>query len=181
MERITQFLKERRFDNRGYSENRGLVLTAQIIEDLATWVKSSSFRGKDWELRDIVSGYGCQAMSAGKADSLYTLLERLLDNRPTFVNFIKTYCFTVTTKQYNYMFAVQLGVSPGQLFQCKGGEEAAVHRGHHVMEGREKGVMFTLPRVVGIIGRMRSVEDREKCESQIAIVTNYIEDYFLRR
>lgn len=40
--------------------------------------------------------------------------------------------------------------------------------------------MFTLPRVVGIIGRMKSVEDREKCESQIAIVTKYIEDILAR-
>merc|ERR1719445_2983467 len=141
LERIMQFLKEKRFESRGDSENRGLVLTAQNIEDLATWVKFSSFHGKDWELRDIVSGYGCldlfieeskgmysyagpklhrereanqtyftweyqrmgthrEAMSAGKADALYTLLERLLDNRPSYENFIKTHCFTVNSRQY---------------------------------------------------------------------------------
>ena len=59
LERIVQFLKEKRFESRGDSENSGLVLTAQTIEDLATWVKFSSFHGKDWELRDVVSGYGC--------------------------------------------------------------------------------------------------------------------------
>ena len=31
----------------------------QSVEDLATWVNFSSFHGKDWELRDIVAGYGC--------------------------------------------------------------------------------------------------------------------------
>merc|ERR1719427_699720 len=46
LERIMQFLKERRFESRGDSENRGLVLTAQNIEDLATWVKFSSFHEK---------------------------------------------------------------------------------------------------------------------------------------
>jgi len=266
LERIMQFLKERRFDSRGDSENSGLVLTAQNIEDLATWVKFSSFHGKDWELRDIVSGYGCldlfieeskgmysyagpklhrereanqtyftweyqrlgynsEAMSAGKADALYTLLERLLDNRPTFDNFIKTYCFTVTSKQYQeierrfeiikdmynleYHLATSLNVraekrrlytegifcprTTAELGDRPGLVAARMVRmlaelgyskhslRNHVMEGREKGVMFTLPGVVGIIGRMRSVEDREKCESQIAIVTKYIEDYFLRR
>ena len=59
LERIVQFLKEKRFESRGDSENSGLVLTAQTIEDLATWVKFSSFHGKDWELRDVVAGYGC--------------------------------------------------------------------------------------------------------------------------
>lgn len=29
------------------------------MEDLATWVNFSSFHGKDWELRDIIAGYGC--------------------------------------------------------------------------------------------------------------------------
>merc|ERR1712059_200602 len=141
LDRIMQFLKERRFESRGDSENRGLVLTAQTVEDLATWVKFSSFHRKDWELKDIVAGYGCldlfieeskglfgyigpklhrereanqtyftweyarsgyhsEAMSAGKADALYTLLERLLDNRPNYDNFIKTNCFGVNSRQY---------------------------------------------------------------------------------
>ena len=52
-------------------------------------------------------GYGCQAMSAEKTDALYTLLERLLDNRPTFDNFIKTCCFTVTSKQYQDMYNLE--------------------------------------------------------------------------
>merc|ERR1712107_615316 len=114
----------------GDSENHGLVLAAQSVEDLATWVNFSSFHGKDWELRDIVAGYGCidlfveeskgafaymgprlhrerdtnstfftweyqrngyncEAMSAGKADALHTLLERLLDGTPDFDNFFK--------------------------------------------------------------------------------------------
>merc|ERR1712013_481264 len=50
---------EKRYDSRGDSENHGLVLAAQSVEDLATWVNFSSFHGKDWELRDIVAGYGC--------------------------------------------------------------------------------------------------------------------------
>eukprot|EP00092_Neocalanus_flemingeri_P004867 GFUD01005237.1.p1 GENE.GFUD01005237.1~~GFUD01005237.1.p1 ORF type:complete len:1554 (+),score=557.90 GFUD01005237.1:650-4663(+) len=266
LERIMQFLKERRFESRGDSENRGLVLTAQNIEDLATWVKFSCFHGKDWELRDIVSGYGCldlfmeeskgmysyagpklhrereanqtyftweyqrlgynsEAMSAGKADALYTLLERLLDNRPNFDNFIKTHCFTVTSRQYQeierrfeiikdmynleYHLATSLNVraekrrlytegifcprTTAELGDRPGLVAARMVRilaelgyskhslKNYVMEGREDGGMFSLPGVAGIVGRMRSVEDREKCESQIAIVTKYIEDYFLRR
>merc|ERR550525_920886 len=141
LERIVQFLKERRFESRGDSENSGLVLTAQTIEDLATWVKFSSFHGKDWELRDVVAGYGCldlfveeskgaisyvgpklnrdseanqtfftweycrngfssQEMSASKADALLRMTERLLDDTPTYDNFIKTHCFTIDSRQY---------------------------------------------------------------------------------
>ena len=36
-----------------------ITLFSQSVEDLATWVNFSSFHGKDWELRDIVAGYGC--------------------------------------------------------------------------------------------------------------------------
>ena len=35
------------------------AFSLQSVEDLATWVNFSSFHGKDWELRDIVAGYGC--------------------------------------------------------------------------------------------------------------------------
>jgi len=266
LERIMQFLKEKRFESRGDSENRGLVLTAQNIEDLATWVKFSSFHGKDWELRDIVSGYGCldlfieeskgmysyagpklhrereanqtyftweyqrvgshrEAMSAGKADALYTLLERLLDNRPSYENFIKTHCFTVNSRQYQeierrfeiikdmynleYHLATslnvraekrrlytegifcprttaELGDRPGLVAARMVRILAELGYSRHslknfILEGRERGGVFTLPGVAGIIARMRNPEDREKCESQIAIVTKYIEDYFLRR
>eukprot|EP00090_Calanus_glacialis_P034363 TRINITY_DN5765_c0_g1_i1.p1 TRINITY_DN5765_c0_g1~~TRINITY_DN5765_c0_g1_i1.p1 ORF type:complete len:1490 (+),score=607.25 TRINITY_DN5765_c0_g1_i1:212-4471(+) len=268
LERIMQFLKEKRFESRGDSENRGLVLAAQNIEDLATWVKFSSFHGKEWELRDIVSGYGCldlfieeskgsysyagpklhrereanqtyftweyqrmgfnsEAMlqSAGKADALYTLLERMLDNRPSYDNFIKTHCFTVSSRQYQeierrfeiikdmynleYHLATslnvraekrrlytegifcprttaELGDRPGLVAARMVRILAELGYSRHslknfIMEGRERGGVFSLPGVAGIVARMRSMEDREKCESQIAIVTKYIEDYFLRR
>ena len=59
LERVVQFLKEKRYDSRGDSENRGLVLATQGVEDLATWVKFSGFHGKEWELREVVGGYGC--------------------------------------------------------------------------------------------------------------------------
>ena len=36
-----------------------IILFLKSVEDLATWVNFSSFHGKDWELRDIVAGYGC--------------------------------------------------------------------------------------------------------------------------
>ena len=141
LERIVQFLKERRFESRGDSENSGLVLTAQTIEDLATWVKFSSFHGKDWELRDVVAGYGCldlfveeskgaisyvgpklnrdseanqtfftweytrkgfssSEMTASKSDALLMLTERMLDDTPSYDNFIKPHCFTVRSRQY---------------------------------------------------------------------------------
>ena len=113
----------------------------QSVEDLATWVNFSSFHGKDWELRDIVAGYGCidlfveeskgafaymgprlhrerdtnstfftweyqrngynsEAMSAGKADALHTLLERLLENTPDYDNFFRQHCFPVNSRQF---------------------------------------------------------------------------------
>jgi len=141
LDRIMQFLREKRYDSRGDSENRGLILASQSVEDLATWVKFTSFHRKDWELGDIVSAYSCldmfiedskglynylgpklhrerdtnqtfftweytrgsytnEAMSAGKADALYSLVERLLDNRPNFENFFKSNCFAVNSRQY---------------------------------------------------------------------------------
>merc|ERR550525_125568 len=72
LERIVQFLKEKRFESRGDSENSGLVLTAQTIEDLATWVKFSSFHGKEWELRDVVSGYGCLDLFVEENNGAYS-------------------------------------------------------------------------------------------------------------
>ena len=44
--------------------------------------------------------YTNEAMSAGKADALYSLVERLLDNRPNFENFFKNNCFAVNSRQY---------------------------------------------------------------------------------
>ena len=133
------------------------LLLTQSVEDLATWVNFSSFHGKDWELRDIVAGYGCidlfveeskgafaymgprlhrerdtnstfftweyqvglenvfqlldnwksqrngynsEAMSAGKADALHTLLERLLENTPDYDNFFRQHCFPVNSRQF---------------------------------------------------------------------------------
>ena len=266
LERVVQFLKERRFESRGDSENRGLVLTAQTIEDLATWIKFSSFHGKDWELRDVVSGYGCldlfmeeskgqysyagpklhrereanqtyftweyqrlnfhaEAMSAGKADALFTLLERLLDNRPSYDNFIKSHCFTVISRQYQeierrfeiikdmynleYHLATSLNVkaekrrlftegifcprSTAELGDRPGLVAARMVRilaelgySRHslkslVMEGQERPDEFSLPGVAEIVARMKSAEEREKCETQIAIVTKYIQDYFIMR
>jgi len=266
LERVVQFLKERRFESRGDSENRGLVLTAQTIEDLSTWIKFSSFHGKDWELRDVVSGYGCldlfmeeskgqysyagpklhrereanqtyftweyqrlnfhaEAMSAGKADALFTLLERLLDNRPSYDNFIKSHCFTVMSRQYQeierrfeiikdmynleYHLATSLNVkaekrrlftegifcprSTAELGDRPGLVAARMVRilaelgySRHslkslVMEGQERPDEFSLPGVAEIVARMKSAEEREKCETQIAIVTKYIQDYFIMR
>jgi len=141
LDRIMQFLREKRYDSRGDSENLGLVLASQSVEDLATWVKFTTFHRKDWELKDIVAGYSCldmfieeskgmysyigpklhrerdtnqtyftweyvrgsfhnEAMSAGKADALYSLVERLLDNRPNFENFFKNHVFTLGSRQY---------------------------------------------------------------------------------
>ena len=93
--------------------------------------------------------YNSEVMSAGKADVLYTLLVRLLDNRPIYDNFIKTRCFTVTSRQYKGMVLVlaELGYRRHSLK-------------NFVMEVREIGGAFSLPGVVGVVGRMRSVEDR---------------------
>ena len=50
-----------------------------------------------------------------------------------------------------------------------------------VMAGHRRPDEFILPGVAEIVARMKSAEEREKCETQIAIVTKYIQDYFIMR
>ena len=59
MEKLMQFLKERRYESRGESRNAGLVLTAQSVDELATWDRFVKFHRKSGELSELVSGYGC--------------------------------------------------------------------------------------------------------------------------
>lgn len=265
LERVLQFLKERRFESRGDSENKGLILATQSLEDLATWIKFSSFHGKDWELRDVVAGYGCidsfvesskgmfsytgprlhrerdanstfftweyqrggyysEAMSAGKADALHTLLERLLEKTPDYDNFFRQHCFPVNSRQYydvergfdiikdmyrlefhlatslnvraekrrlftSGVFSprstAELGDKPGLVAARMVRILAACGYSNHslksqIVEARERGAVFSLP-IARIVEGVRNPEDRLKCETQIQIVTKYIEDYFLRR
>ena len=69
------------------------------MEDLATWVNFSSFHGKDWELRDIVAGYGCIDLfveeSKGAFDYMGPRLHRERDTNSTFF----TWEYQVTRKQ----------------------------------------------------------------------------------
>ena len=46
------------------------------------------------------NGYNSEAMSAGKADALHTLLERLLENTPDYDNFFRQHCFPVNSRQF---------------------------------------------------------------------------------
>jgi len=265
LERIVQFLKEKRYESRGDSENSGLVLTTQTIEDLATWVKFSAFHGYDHELRSVVAGYGCldlfveesggkfsyvgpklnretnqtnftweyfrkgisgQEMSASKSDALLRMIERLLDDSPKYDNFFKSHCFTIRSKQYyeierrfeiikdmynlEYHLATSLNVrnlkrrlftegvfcprSTAELGDRPGLVAARMVRilaemGHSrhslnklVMEARDRGGRLdSLPGVSYVLARMRSSEDRARCEEQLAVVTDKIEEYFLRR
>jgi len=266
LDKIVQFLKEKRFESRGDSENSGLVLTTQTIEDLATWIMFSKFHQKDWQLRDVLAGYGCldlfveeskgdmtyvgpklnrdseanqtfftweycrdgfssQEMSASKADALLRMTERLLDDTPNYDNFIKTHCFTVDSRQYQeitrrfeiikdmyqleYHIATSLNVrsekrrlftegvfcprSTAELGDRPGLVAARMIRilaemgySRHslnqlVMETRERGGVLGLPGVGTVMARMRSNEDRERCETQLSVVTKIIEEYFLRR
>ena len=266
LEKIVQFLKEKRYESRGDSENSGLVLTAQTFEDLATWVKFSDYHRKRYELMDIVAGYGCldlfveeskgnysyvgpklnrdseanqtfftweysrkgfnsQEMSASKADALLRMLERLLDDRPVYDNFIRSHCFTVESRQYQeierrfeiikdmynleYHLATslnerserrrlftegvfcprstaELGDKPGLVAARMVRILAELGYSRHslknlVLESRERGGVLSLPGVGAVLARMKATEDRDKCESQLAVVTKYIEEYFLRR
>ena len=266
MERIVQFLREKRHESRGDSENSGLVLAAQTIEDLATWEKFSGFHRKSYELSDIVAGYGCvdlfveesqgnfsyvgpklnrdseanqtfftweysrsgvssQEMSANKADALLRMIERLLDDTPAYDNFIRTHCFTLKSRQYQeierrfeiikdmynleYHLATSLNVrsekrrlftegvfcprSTAELGDRPGLVAARMVRilaelgysrhslKNQILETRERGGVLSLAGVGAVLARMRSVEHREKCESQLSVVTSYIEDYFMRR
>ena len=53
-----------------------------------------------------------------------------------------------------------------------------------VLQARDKGGAgggLSLPGLAGVMDRMRSPEDREKCEAQLGVVIKCIEEYFLRR
>ena len=264
LERIAQFLKDKRYESRGDSENSGLVLTTQTIEDLATWVKFSSFHRKDWELRDVVAGYGCldlfveenkgnfsyvgpklnrdseanqtfftweycrngfssQEMAASKSDAINRIIERLLDDQANYDNFIKTHCFTVQSRQYHEierrfeiikdMYNLECALatslnnrsmkrrlftdgvfcprSTAELGDRPGLVAARIIRilselGHSrhslnnlVLETRDRGGLLALPGLTSVLARMRSAEDRERCEAQLDVVTKFIEEYFL--
>ena len=45
----------------------------------------------------------------------------------------------------------------------------------------EAGGGLSLPGLAGVMERMRSSADREKCEAQLGVVSKCIEEYFLRR
>jgi len=50
------------------------------------------------------------------------------------------------------------------------------------MEARDRGGRLdNLPGLGYVLKRMRSSEDRARCEDQLAVVTDKIEEYFLRR
>jgi hypothetical protein len=59
VEKLMQFLKERRYESRGDSRNAGLILAAQTVDELATWDKFVKFHRKGAELSELVAGYGC--------------------------------------------------------------------------------------------------------------------------
>ena len=46
------------------------------------------------------NGYNSEAMSAGKADALHTLLERLLESTPDYDNFFRQHCFPVNSRLF---------------------------------------------------------------------------------
>mgnify|MGYP006975445806 FL=1 len=58
LDKIFQFLKEKRYESRGDSKNSGLVLTTQTTGELATWGKFVEFHKMNVELDRIVAGYG---------------------------------------------------------------------------------------------------------------------------
>merc|ERR1719225_34383 len=179
-----------------------------------------------WEYQRL--GYHSEAMSAGKADALYTLLERMLDDTPSYDNFIKHHCFTVMSRQYQeierrfeiikdmynleYHLATSLNVrsekrrlftegifcprSTAELGDRPGLVAARMIRilselgyskhsmNNLVLQARDQGAAgggLSLPGLAGVMDRMRSPEDREKCEAQLGVVIKCIEEYFLRR
>merc|ERR1719474_209587 len=59
LEKLVQFLKEKRYESRGDSRNGGLVLTTQTSGELATWDKFVKFhKGVGREVDELVAGYG---------------------------------------------------------------------------------------------------------------------------
>jgi len=58
LDKVFQFLKEKRYESRGDSKNSGLVLTTQTTVELATWDKFVEFHKMNVELDRIVAGYG---------------------------------------------------------------------------------------------------------------------------
>merc|ERR1712012_1320851 len=59
LEKLIQFLKEKRYESKGDSKNSGLVLTMQTTGELATWERFTRFHKMDSELDSMVAGYGC--------------------------------------------------------------------------------------------------------------------------
>ncbi len=66
VEKLMQFLTERRYESRGESRNAGLVLIAQSVDELATWDRFVRFHRKAGELGDLVAGYGCLDLWLGE-------------------------------------------------------------------------------------------------------------------
>lgn len=58
LEKILQFLKEKRYESKGDSRNSGLVLTTQTTGELATWEMFTRFHKMDLELDPLIAGYG---------------------------------------------------------------------------------------------------------------------------
>ncbi len=66
VEKLMQFLTERRYESRGESRNAGLVLIAQSVDELATWDRFVRFHRKAGELSELVAGYGCLDLWLGE-------------------------------------------------------------------------------------------------------------------
>jgi len=58
LEKVIQFLKEKRFESKGDSRNSGLVLITKTTGELATWESFNRYHKMDLEQDDIIAGYG---------------------------------------------------------------------------------------------------------------------------
>ena len=82
LEKIMQFLKEKRYESKGDSKNAGLVLTTQSTEELATWEMFSRFHKVDMELDNIVAGYGVLDLFIEDSQGAYSYVGPKMNREP---------------------------------------------------------------------------------------------------
>jgi len=82
LEKLVQFLNEKRYESKGDSKNTGLVLVTQTTGELATWERFIRFYKLDNEVDSVVAGYGVLDYFVEESDSLYSYVGPKMNREP---------------------------------------------------------------------------------------------------
>eukprot|EP00088_Acartia_fossae_P005675 TRINITY_DN1255_c0_g2_i2.p1 TRINITY_DN1255_c0_g2~~TRINITY_DN1255_c0_g2_i2.p1 ORF type:complete len:1840 (-),score=597.38 TRINITY_DN1255_c0_g2_i2:454-5973(-) len=82
LEKLIQFLKEKRYESKGDSKNTGLVLVTQTTGELATWEKFIRFYKQDTEIDSLVAGYGVLDYFVEDSGGLYSYVGPKMNREP---------------------------------------------------------------------------------------------------